>query len=361
MPRRVAFVLPSFAGGGAERVVLTLARALPAARFDTHIVTLDGTGPLAGEVPDGVPVHDLGRARMRRALPALRSCLRRLRPQVVVPTIVHLNLAVLAMRPCLGRGMRIYARESNTPSRSLASLPRPALFRWGCRRLYPRADGILCNARAVAEELTRDFRVPRDRIHLIDNPIDTTRLRDAAAPTQRTPGPGPRFVAAGRLTHQKGLDRLIDSIAHAGPESRLTILGEGPEREPLARRIAEHGLEGRVTLAGFEAVPWPHFAGADAFLLPSRWEGMPNAALEALACGTTVIATPEAGGIAEVAAEAAGGAVTVAAAGAPFEAAMAAVRASPPEGPRASLLPARFEVAAVAERLGALLDGRGDD
>ena len=108
-------------------------------------------------------------------------------------------------------------------------------------------------------------------------------------------------------------------------------------------------------------MPWPHFAGADAFLLPSRWEGMPNAALEALACGTTVIATPEAGGIAEVAAEAAGGAVTVAAAGAPFEAAMAAVRASPPEGPRASLLPARFEVAAVAERLGALLDGRGDD
>jgi glycosyltransferase involved in cell wall biosynthesis len=84
---------------------------------------------------------------------------------------------------------------------------------------------------------------------------------------------------------------------------------------------------------------------------------MPNAALEALACGTPVIATPEAGGIAEVAAEAAGGAVTVAAASAPFEAAMAGVRASPPDEARASLLPDRFEVATVAERLGALLAG----
>ena len=213
MPRRIAFVLPSFAGGGAERVVLTLAGALPAARFDSHIVVLDGNGPLAPEVPGGVPVHDLGHARLRRALPALRACLRRLRPQVVMPTIVHLNLAVLAMRPCLGRGMRIYARESNMPSRSLASLSRPALFRWGCRRLYPRADGILCNAGTVAEELARDFRVPSDRIHLIDNPIDTTRLRNAAEPVRRAAGPGPRFVAAGRLTHQKGFDRLIDSAS----------------------------------------------------------------------------------------------------------------------------------------------------
>jgi glycosyltransferase involved in cell wall biosynthesis len=357
MPCRIAFVLPSFAGGGAERVVLTLARGLPAERFDIHIVVLDGTGPLQGEVPDGIPVHDLGHARLWRALPALGICLRRLRPQVVVPTIVHLNLAVLGLRPCLGRGTRIYARESNTPSRSLESLSRPALFRWGCRRLYPRADGILCNARVVAGELARDFRVPRDRIHLIDNPVDTMRLRDAAAPARRTPGPGPRFVAAGRLTHQKGFDRLIDAMAHAGPESRLTILGQGPEREPLGRCVAALGLEGRVTLAGYESVPWPHYAGADAFLLPSRWEGMPNAALEALACGTPVIATPEAGGIAEVAANATAGAVTVVPIGMEFKAAMEAIPPTPANGPRESLLPHRFELATVAQGLGALLEG----
>jgi glycosyltransferase involved in cell wall biosynthesis len=357
MARRIVFVLPSFAGGGAERVVLTLAGALPRERFDTHIVVLDGTGPLKGEAPEGIPVHDLGHARLRRALPALGACLRRLRPRVVVPTIVHLNLAVLGMRPAIGAGARIYARESNTPSRSLASLPRPALFRWGCRRLYPRADGILCNARVVAEELKRDFGVPGERIHLIDNPIDTARIREAAHPIQRTPGPGARFVAAGRLTHQKGFDRLIDTMVHSGPESRLTILGDGPKREPLARRIAALGLEGRVRLAGFEANPWPHYAGADAFLLPSRWEGMPNAALEALACGTPAIATPEAGGIAGVAAEATAGAVTVATAGADFTAAMATIAPAPASALRASLLPGRFELATVTRRLGALLEG----
>jgi len=238
---------------------------------------------------------------------------------------------------------------------SIDALPSPALGRLAYRYLYPRAEGVLCNAQVVAEALARDCGVAPARIHQIDNPVDVDRIRAAATPVNRADGAGPRFVAAGRLTRQKGFDRLIDLFVTLQPDAHLTILGDGPDRMALEARAQERGVAARIAFAGFQARPWPFYAGADAFLLPSRWEGMPNAALEALACGTHVIATPESGGIGEVAAEAAPGAVTVAPWDKEFAAALRAVRAKATETPRASLLPERFTLARATESLARIL------
>jgi glycosyltransferase involved in cell wall biosynthesis len=319
-----------------------------------EIVALEGRGPLADLVPPGIPVHDLARPRLRQALPRLIAALRRSRPDAVVPTLGYVNLAVLALRPLLPAGTRIFPREANLPSKSTDAMAVPSLGRAAYRLLYPRADGVLCNAAVVAEALARECGIAPARIHLIDNPVDVAALRASALPPHRATGTGARFVAAGRLTRQKGFDRLIDLWPTLTPEAHLTILGDGPERIALEARAEERGVAARISLAGFQIRPWPFYAGADAFLLPSRWEGMPNAALEALACGTPVIATPESGGIGEVAAAASPGAVTVAAWGEAFAAALAAVRPQCGETPRENLLPDRFTLARATEGLARL-------
>ena len=349
----IALVLPSFGGGGAERVALTLIAGVAAE--SATIAVFDCRGPLRPLVPAGVNVHDLGRPRLRHAWPALLRWLRATRPAVVLSTLGHVNLALLATRPLLPAGTRLIIREANTPSLCLrrGRVRAPALMRRAYRLLYPSADLVICQHRAMAEEMGTRFGVPAERTTVLPNPVDSARLRTGSP--LREPGPGRRFVAAGRLTHQKGFDRLIDMVADGGADDRLCLFGDGPDRAALEGRVREHGAADRIRFAGFDPAPWPFYAGADAVLVPSRWEGLPNVALEALACGTPVIATPESGGIAEVAAAAPAGAVTVAAWGDAFRCVISKVAPSPVGAARPSLLPAHHERERVIERFTALV------
>ncbi len=344
-------VLPSFAGGGAERVMLSHLARLDRALIAPRLIVLDGRGPLRELLPGDVPVHDLARPRLRRALPALLGALRATQPDVVLGTMVHVNLALLAVRPLLSGHPRLVLREANTPSRSLGATAHPRLMRALYRRFMPRADAVLCNSRLMVDEIAQQFGVASNRLVHLPNPVDADRLRAAALPIVREPGPGARFVASGRLVRQKGFDRLIDMAASLPSDARVTIFGEGPDGPVLKAQIDRLQLGARVNLAGFSASPWAAVAGADAFLLPSRWEGMPNAALEALALGAPVIATPEAGGIGELAGGAASGDVTLAEAGPSFVAAMTAVGTRSADDLRPSLLPAGYEPNALAARL----------
>lgn len=348
-PKHILFVLPSFAGGGAERVALALLRGIDPVRFTVSLIVLNGQGPLTNLVPKHIPLTDLATPRLRRAFPGLISEIRKERPDVVFSTLGYVNLALLAVRLLLPRQTRILVREANMPSLSLPATSHPTLYQLAYRLLYPLADGVICTSEKMADEIRKDFSVSPVRVFLLANPVDEAALRSSATPTVRASGDGLRLVAAGRLTYQKGFDRLINWMVNLDPSTHLTILGEGPERAKLQEQTKRLGLENRVAFAGFCDSPWSYFAGADAFVLPSRWEGLPNAALEALACGASVVATPESGGIVEIASDAIPGAVSVVEAGASFLSALAALSPKHPKNstPCPSLLPGRFVAATV--------------
>jgi glycosyltransferase involved in cell wall biosynthesis len=226
-------------------------------------------------------------------------------------------------------------------------LPAAALYGW----LYPRAAAIIAQTRAIAEQIESLSPASAPRIHALPNPVDETRLRAGVSPSKRGRG-GLQLVAAGRLTHQKGFDRLIDLMPELPKETQLTIYGEGAERNALQALIDRRFLGSQVRLAGFSTELSKAISEADVFVLPSRWEGMPNVVLEALALGTPVVASEESGveGIAGAAE-----AVMIASIGPDFVRAIMRHSPGPVTSLRASLLPAEYRIEAVATRFNALL------
>jgi glycosyltransferase involved in cell wall biosynthesis len=301
--RRVLFAMPTLSGGGAERVMVTVLRHLDRARFEPHLLVLDASGPYRRELPADVPLYALGASRLRRAIPALLRVVWRLRPAAIVSTQGYMNFALLLLRPLLPR-TRLIVREVIGERYLENSRYRAGLYRWYLRRVR-RADRIVTQSDGAAEELRTTIGARAGQVARIYNPVDVDRIaRDAGAgPSPWTVGAARHVVAAGRLHRQKGFDLLLDAFAAAraaGVDADLTILGDGPDRDALAARAAALGVADRVRLAGFQENPFRFFAGADLFVLSSRYEGLPNVVLEALAAGCPVLAFACSAGVREV-------------------------------------------------------------
>jgi N-acetylgalactosamine-N,N'-diacetylbacillosaminyl-diphospho-undecaprenol 4-alpha-N-acetylgalactosaminyltransferase len=301
--KRVAFIINSLAGGGAERVMTTLLRAsiAEASEFELELFLLDDE-PIEYPLPSWLKVRQFDcRRSLPKSLLALWRGFRDFRPDLVLSFLTRANVASVIV----GRLRRIpvvVSERVNTSShlgqgRSAAIIK--ALVRW----TYPKAEKIIAVSPGVADDLATVFGLAKDRIVVIANPIDSEAIRDAAQKAGAAP-PGEPYVAAmGRLVPNKNFALLIEAFARAKIGGRLLIFGEGGERENLTRLIKERGLEGSVELLGFSNNPFPVLRHARCFVLPSNAEGFPNALLEAMSVGLPVISTNCQSGPSEVLAD----------------------------------------------------------
>jgi len=305
---RIAFVIPSLGAGGAERVASLLANDWSANGHDVAFVTFDkpGTEPFFALDPR-VELRELAAPADARGLAVrlglnvarvsrLRSVLRKLRPDVIVAFMTEAN--VIALWASQGLGVPVVISERNQPDRpGLGKLHKLA------RRLtYPKATAMVVQTAGIASWAKGRFHIP---VHVIANPV---RLDERE--TRREPGDAQSLMSLGRLTQQKGFDILIRSFAALTSKYqnwRLVIYGEGPDRAQLERLRAESNCEDRISLPGLVKDSAKALRQASLFVLPSRFEGYPNALLEALASGLPVIATACPGGTVEILADGAYG------------------------------------------------------
>ena len=356
MTRRVMLLVPSLGIGGAERVMVLLARGLARADADVILVALDGSGPLREDLdrldPDGtrpkVAFRDLGHRRARSALPSIVRTVRELRPDVLVSSQTHLTALLVLARPLLGR-LRLVARE---PMRWTGGPEEPVPVRLLRRVTQRRTDLLLASSTAMRDELEALLQRP---VAVLPNPVDEDMLRARAAASVRPPGPGRRFVYVGRLAAGKGLEDLLEAFAaETDTGDTLVVVGDGPLRGALRSQVTRLRIGARVQLLGMMSDPAPVLAGADVVVVPSRSEGMPNVALEALAVGTPVLATTDLSALADLVEAAPDGAVRLVPRA---QLGRALARTGPqPVGPRPSLLPAEHRVAGVVTRLLGLID-----
>lgn len=305
---RIALVFSSLRAGGIERARLALAEGFLARGLAVDLVVLDGAGELRPLVPAGAGVIDLGSRHARRSLPPLVRYLRRARPTAVLSSQTHVNVVAIAARALAGVPARLIVSEhiALDVATEYATRRRERWFPRLARLSYHRADGIVAVSHGAADRFAQATGLSRERVTVIYNPIVTPALAADAGRPVTHPWFGERdrpvFLAAGRLVPQKDHRTLIDAFAtlRARMPCRLVILGEGPERPALEALIRLRGIEDDVALPGFTLHPAAFMARADVFVLSSRWEGLANVLVEAMACGTPVVSTDCPSGPAEL-------------------------------------------------------------
>lgn len=302
----IAFLLPFLSDGGAERVMMDLAVEAAARGRRVDMVVVNHDRPVVTDLGPKVRIVDLNRSRVAFALPALVRYLIRSRAKAVLATIGHTNvLAVVAAR--LVPGTRVVVREANTVGEDTTG---SALKRWAVRSLmwgaYKAANTIIAVSEGVAKSLIEELGVLEGRVRVILNPVITPRVLDGAredpAHDWFAQGEPPVVLAVGRLVEQKGFDTLIRAFAtlRSRQECRLVILGEGRLRSELHALARDLGVDEDVSMPGFVANPFAYMARAELFVLSSRWEGLPNALIQAMAVGTKVVSTDCPSGPSEV-------------------------------------------------------------
>ena len=300
--------MQDFRGGGAERMFVNLALGMRYLGCEVEIAALSEVGPYRAQLEGKVPVCKLNASRALTAPFSLASYLRSAKPDAILSGLVHLNVAAVAAHQIIGRKGRLVLSERNTIS--VDGAQHGALTVKLAHKLAPlayrRADRIIAVSEGVADDLAQWANLDRSQIVAVNNPVVTPQLLENARQSPAHPwfeddGP-PIIVAAGRLHPQKDFGVLIDAIAKVRETRacRLLILGEGELLASLQARSEALGLSEVVQFPGFQNNPHAFFARAAVFVLSSRWEGSPNALVEAMACGAPVVATDCPSGPAEI-------------------------------------------------------------
>jgi glycosyltransferase involved in cell wall biosynthesis len=299
---RIGFVLTELVGGGAERSMLSLIASIDRARFAPSLVLFDER--LEHEVPPGVPLHVLprrgpgGLGRMTTRVFALADLAQRERFDLLVSFLTGPNIvATLAARRA---GIPVVIAERSAPRTALsaanAQLRTPWLWRRLVRQVYPLATHLLTNTGGAKRELVSDFRIDSDAITVIPNAIDLARIRElAAAPLddKAVPLDRPLVVHVGRFSYAKDHETLLRAFAQvrAATPAALVLVGGGEDETRVRDLAASLGLDRDVVFTGFTRNPYRYLARATVLVLTSRFEGLPNALLEAMALGIPIVST----------------------------------------------------------------------
>lgn len=295
----IAIYLPSLRGGGAERVMVTLANGFADLGLKVDLVLARAEGPYLSEVSPAVRVVDLQASRVLISLPGLVRYLRRERPQTMLSALNHANVIAVVARMLAGVPVCLVVSERNNVSLSGSSSKnlRSRVVLYMMRWAYRKVDGVTAVSRGVADDLANTINLPRDRISVIFNPVVTPELIEKSRMPLEHPwlgeGKPPVILGVGRLTPQKDFSILIRAFARVRAEydCRLVILGEGELRGELEQLVASLGIADSVQLPGFAENPFVWMSRVRLFVLSSRWEGLPNVLIQAMACGAAVVST----------------------------------------------------------------------
>ncbi len=299
--RKVLFLIESLAGGGAEKILLTIASHINKDKFDITVATVVADGVYADRISEFAHFKPLIKAQNKLIYKILYHLIYFHLPLWIVYKLFIPKGNDVEVAFCEGFATKLLAHSPN--KKKIAWVHTDMLLNpWTQGAVYPSIEKekkvylkyskVMCVSETVKESVSAKFGIKANTIY---NPINSGEIISKSKEKVFLPPKRKlRLVTTGRLVEQKGYDRLvriINKLRNKKYSCELWILGEGPERKKLVDYIEKNKLNDDVKMWGFVSNPYPYIAACDLFVCSSRCEGYSTAATEAIILGLPVVTT----------------------------------------------------------------------
>lgn len=291
--KHIMFVIPSLAAGGAERIFSFLAQALDKDKLYCTLLVIGSEKDNVYDVSNVDTIY-LDKDRISRAVFGIVKVLQNKKPDVVVSSIAHLN-TLMAGISLLFPKMKFIAREANvlsvlTQYNNGGFLPKNSVV-----MAYKRFDKIIAQSKDMMQDMIAHYDVKKEKIVLINNPVTSNfKLKPQQNNTPL------RFITIGRLSKEKGHDRLLKVLSKLQFNFEYTIIGSGIEKEAIIELAKSYKLLEHIKFISYTKAVEQELTAHDVFLQGSYSEGFPNVLLESCMVGTPIVAFDAPGGLNEI-------------------------------------------------------------
>lgn len=294
---KLMFILPSMAGGGAEKVALLLMRYFAHSQFNIFLVLFKQEGEYLSQLPENIHLVDLKKRSkfdFLSLIGRLKDTLEKIKPDVILSFITYANIISLISSGLTGNLPKLIISHRN-----YHELQRRFAFK---QIIYPfcyrRARKIIAISEGIKNTLIKDWKIQEDKICVIYNPIDINAVNalkkvNVEHPFLVSNRDYKVVINIGRLEKPKNQELLLSAFQKllGDIDARLIILGQGRLEQALKRKAQVLGIQNKVSFVGFQNNPYAWLSRSDVFVLSSNYEGFGNVIIEAMACGVPVIST----------------------------------------------------------------------
>lgn len=293
---KLLIITPSLECGGAEKYVSLLCNNINTQKFRVTLLVLNNQNPFYTIANSNVKLVDLKVKHVRNSLFKIKAIVKQLQPDILFSTANHLNIYLAACRQFFSKKIIFIARESSVVSSNNKRAKFAVLYSWLVKKFYQRFNLIICQSEYMQQDLIDHYNIKKEKTIVINNAVE----ENVAALTQNLNLQPHKFITVARLSAEKGIDRLVRSVAKLNYPFEYYIIGDGDKKGELQNLIDQLGLQQKIFLTGKKENPFAGHADANLFLMGSHYEGFPNTLLEAGALGIPVIAFNAPGGISEI-------------------------------------------------------------
>lgn len=294
-PPCLLLFMRDFEPGGAQQALLNLAEGFQMAGITVRLVVWRANGPMRNNLAPEIALEVLECDTVWQAALKLRAVIRAWKPDAILSALLKPNLAAVMAARSAGGSVRVVVSEHSHIPSYIAGKNRLSrqVLKTAFYLMHRLADAVTSVSPAAAHAAEAVSHLPSGAVTAVYNPILTPhRLQHFSEPIPvEIEALTPFVLYVGRLIPSKDVATLMAAFTRAAiPNTRLVIAGDGPEKDGLTQLANTLGHAPNVVFTGHVANPWPYYRAASVLVLPSRHESFGNVLVEALACGTPVIA-----------------------------------------------------------------------